>query len=66
MSTFKWLVGLFCLLYPTRVEGEPLQRLDTERAAPANAPSASISKCMTHADQAACGTVQALTQDHAT
>jgi hypothetical protein len=56
MSTFKWLVGLFCFFYPTRLEGGFAESAHGEI----------IVKAMVHADQVACGTVQDLIHEHAT
>jgi hypothetical protein len=51
MLTLKWLIGLFCFLYPARVEGAAWE---------------TIPKAMAHADQKTCAATQALTYGHAT
>lgn len=66
MLTLKWIIGLFCFLYPTRVEGVERQPLVTKDKAPESATAETITQSMVHADQKLCGTTQALTNRHAT
>ncbi len=59
MSSLKWIIGLCCLLYPTRLEGALLASREMQTG---KMPS----KDRGHADQKTCDTIQALIHGHAT
>lgn len=66
MLTLKWIIGLVCLLYPSRVEGGWQPPLGTKKMAPENATGEDLRKGLAHADQMTCGTGQALIAKHVT
>lgn len=66
MLTLKWMIGLFCFLYPTRAEGVGRQPLVMNDRDSESASKDEFGKNMVHADQMTCGTIQALTNRHAT
>jgi hypothetical protein len=58
MLTLKWIIGLFCFLYPTRVEGVEWRPLVAQDKVPESAAVEPDVKSMVHADQKLCGTAR--------
>ncbi|WP_141734782.1 hypothetical protein [Oligoflexus tunisiensis] len=66
MLTLKLVIGLICLLYPSRVGGASAQPAAAQGMTPETAQDETLGRDRVHADQIACGTIQALIQGHAT